>query len=1435
MVLKLGILLIFSPVFISAQIKPNNATYPTPTQAAPALPAGYNQNITVNYVRTWEAMKPNTNPSAADLADPAKYKQATAYFDGLGRPLQEVIKGASPDGQKDLVSMHTYDAFGRETINYLPYPAIPNGTDAGKFKTDPFSATQTYYQTNYTDQRPFSQTEIEPSPLNRPTKTMAPGNSWVGSGRGIEKQYLINTINDEVRIWNIGYNVNIELNIPTSTATYPAGQLYKNVTIDEHQKLVVEYTDKEGHVILKKVQLADIPSVNHTGWLCTYYVYDDFGLLRFVMQPKAVEYLNTNGWVLPVPPLGGGGGDVVAELCFRYEYDGRNRMTAKKVPGAGWVYMCYDKRDRLVYTQDANMRNGSSLPIFGGAGGGWMVTFYDALNRPTAAALYKTGLSQNQLQDALNGLVMENPTPSIAEGDLYRLSYIYYDNYTFSGAVGFEGPQLIATQSNYQLGDEVADNTTQATSTRGLVTGTKTRVLVPPLGGGTWQTATTYYDVNGKPLQAISTNHKGGKDIVTTQYSFTGKVISTVSKHHNPAATLAGTQTTTIQQTTLNSNNYAISTRQKINNDAWLPISTLQYDDMGKAKRKEMGNGYNMDGNAEKFFTNFSYNIRGWLTGVNKADIESAGNYAWTSTVFFKAIFAQKLSYDYGFGKSADYNAASTEYGQVNGNISGQVWVHAGNQRKRAFGYEYDNVNRLTKADYTEDFYGWRNSQGTWYENEFSVSNISYDANGNIKSMKQMGSRPESWGTLLDDMTYDYSLTSNKLKSVTDAITDTTFNLGDFKDNNKTGDDYTYDANGNMIADKNKGISAITYNYLNLPQTINVTNKGTITYTYDATGNKLQKIVTPAPPSGGGGGATTTDYLGAFQYQNSELQQVAHAEGRVRYAKRMTYNGQTAEYYWNYDFYYKDHLGNIRATVTEQQDQSRYTVTTEAAVQTQELSYTHFNPADTRTRSQIPGYANTAENNNRVIRTLTNGQRYMAYNTVLKVMAGDEVDIKVDYYYRNSETASDLGAPPQDWNYWGWVGLLYPMFGNMAGAINPAHLNSNQISGSGNSVNAWSIGNFLSNRGATTNSSRPKAYLNWVFMDENFKITESGSNWRQVGDQTTEFSSLVSEIPVKVQKSGYVYVWVSNESNTPVYFDDLKINHRAGPLLQEDDYYPFGLEMKMLGSRASGKQENKLKYNGKELQSDFDLEWTDYGARMYDGQIGRWHVVDPLAAHPKQIGMSPYSAFANNPIRYVDPTGMIWEDPKDAERLNKSVNSKIESIGKDNTKIQAQIDKGGLSEKKLGKLQDKLADNNSKVGLLNQSLADIKSIGEATETYALSSPSQSDGTHGVVKDSKGVIQIEGSNTGLHLHEIRHVGQSIGAGGVKFNKNGQLLNSATTISGGRNNEVNAYQVQFSFDGSYPAGASSLKDINGTTLMNIKKEDGTSVYEQLKDKK
>ena len=135
------------------------------------------------------------------------------------------------------------------------------------------------------------------------------------------------------------------------------------------------------------------------------------------------------------------------------------------------------------------------------------------------------------------------------------------------------------------------------------------------------------------------------------------------------------------------------------------------------------------------------------------------------------------------------------------------------------------------------------------------------------------------------------------------------------------------------------------------------------------------------------------------------------------------------------------------------------------------------------------------------------------------------------------------------------------------------------------------------------------------------------------------------------------------------------VANASGNIKQTNHYYPFGM------SFAEGIQTSPqpYKYNGKELDTDRGLNLYDYSARYMDPALGRFSTVDPLVE--KYYSISPYAYVGNNPIRRIDPTGMMWEDPKRAERLNKSINNRIESIEKSSAKIQAQIDKGGLSEK----------------------------------------------------------------------------------------------------------------------------------------------------------
>ena len=280
---------------------------------------------------------------------------------------------------------------------------------------------------------------------------------------------------------------------------------------------------------------------------------------------------------------------------------------------------------------------------------------------------------------------------------------------------------------------------------------------------------------------------------------------------------------------------------------------------------------------------NTKYNIRGWLSQIN--EIAALGT----------DLFAFKINYN---NPDANYQGTAL----YNGNISQTHWRTSSNNILKSYGYTYDDLNRLLNAKY----YAGTDPANTDRYNE----NLQYDKNGNITNLNRRGAYSNVYNGLIDQLSYSY--TGNQLINVTDSSSADA--SAGFKDGNlKTTtnlDDYQYDDFGNMTIDRNKGITGINYNHLNLPNGIVFNNNlaTVINYTYNASGAKVSKYVNKGANSVAFNNTSETEYLGGYQYNNGVLQFFPHAQGYVKY----NVNPNTSGSEFDYVYQYKDHLGNIR-------------------------------------------------------------------------------------------------------------------------------------------------------------------------------------------------------------------------------------------------------------------------------------------------------------------------------------------------------------------------------------------------------------------------------------------------------------------------------------------------------------------------------------------
>jgi RHS repeat-associated protein len=1266
-----------------------------------------------NYIREHTVNIPGkTDWKTVDQLTIGDKLQGTKYFDGIGRPTETIsCQTATPENGAtlwgDVVQFYEYDSYGRQLKQYLPYSTT---VELGKYKTDPVNIQSRYYNGKYNEQAPYSFASYESSPLNRITNVKSPGTNW-STALGNSASLDLNNASDNIQIIRINYNTGL----PERIGVFNDNTLYKTIKTDENNKLAIEYSNTAGQLICKKVQLDNSPTASFSGWICTYFVYDDLGQLRYEFQPEAVKWFDANGWSFSVA----GAQDVVEKLCFRYEYDEKGRTTLKQAPGAKELRMIYDKRDRLVFTQDGNQRIGSE----------WTVSFFDALDRVTMTGLYKTTKTVSDLVSAANnsvtytpatvnlanvsanylevptrdvsksvykaaisvtllpgfesvlndafsveidpsmvvyttsgGVVYSDPVPAPDVNDPSKftaLKYSYYDNYNYTGAKAFD--------NNFNNTLAYASSTTvepisKTDRTTGMVTGTKVRVL----GTNTFLLSTFYYDDKGRGIQTLGENIKSGTDIITAQYHWDGRLLSSETRHSASGTVYSGYSVLTKYNHDLLGRVEKIE--KKYGTNGFKTILAYKLDDMGRLKTKDLDPGYTGSGKSEMESLTYSYNIHNQITGINKDyALKTPGVYSKWDNFFGLCLGYDKLEGVFSNTRLDDL-------------VAGQVWTTQGDDAQRKYDYTYDNAGRLINAafkEYSQSSGGWTNAKM-----DFSVTGtngkIEYDLNGNLKYMIHKGIIAGSQAPVnIDDLRYTYETignsqgNSNKLIKVIDnsPLAANNGKFGDFTDgSNGTNDDYVYDDNGNLVIDLNKNIkdlagpNGIKYNYLDKPEEIKIVGKGTIKIIYNANGTKLQKIFTPD-------GSTTsivTSYINEYVYRGDDLQYINFEEGRIRVMEKVDLSNSYGDFVAMdgnmdlpgtkrgvYDFFIRDYQGNVRMIVTEETHSGRNVCTMETENGRNANEEPVFGQVDANgtptannevkarfSVASIPGqsigegWQNSAIGS--YVSQLGNLARKVGPNAFLKVMAGDEVSAEAIYYYQNPVT-NQKGGPS-------FVSdVLVSLAQAISGSPAVSGITKTAATDITNQLNTSLPFQSMVDPDANNDlGNNPKAYLAILYFDERFNLIEEGSETKRVSQSGNGASPLVLA-KRKAPKNGYALVYVCNESDEMVYFDNLQVRHDRGRIIEENHYYVYGLKIAGISSRKladamDGAIDNKYLYNDKELIDDADLDWYDYGFRNYDPQIGRFPQLDPLAFEYPYY--TPYQYAGCEPIANIDLDGL---------------------------------------------------------------------------------------------------------------------------------------------------------------------------------------------------
>jgi RHS repeat-associated protein len=776
---------------------------------------------------------------------PTKTSETVQYFDGLGRPKQVVNVKASPQG-KDVVTHIEYDQFGRQVKDYLPIPQ--SGTQNGGIYTSPLGNASSIYGA----EKIFSEKVLENSPLDRIQQQIQVGNDWVG--KPVKFDYDANTDGEVKKYTTSTTWVNDATSSSISlSGTFGGAQLYKTTVTDEDGSKTIEFKNGQGQTLLVRKMISASENAD------TYYVYNEYNQLAFVIPPLASVSASL-------------GQTTLDNLCYQYRYDGRGRLVEKKVPGKGWEYMVYNKADRLILSQDTVLKGK----------GQWLFTKYDQFGRVVYTGISNNSASRASIQNSanvntnlyetrsatagltLNGMPVYYTKLSTPTNVTQVLSVNYYDTY----------PSDSPTVTNVFSQPLLTDDPSQERTTKGLLTAS----YVKNIEDDKWTKNFIWYDTKGRTIGSRSHHHLGGYTVFNHKLDFAGTILQTNTYHR----LASGPEKRIIEKFTYDSQNRLLTHTHQVDSNPVEILAQNRYNELSQLETKKVG-GADISNPLQTI--DYKYNIRGWMTQIN--DPVNLGS----------DLFGYKINYNQVEGlevPNSDYSNLKVQP-KYNGNIAEVSWktLTEENEPLKRYGYVYDPLNRLSAGFYQK---AGNESAKEYFEK------IEYDLNGNISRLQRSADllAGSTIALSIDNLKYDY--TGNRLTKVTEEQVGNNNGYPYLAAHNTI----TYDDNGNMISHKDKGITDIQYNFLNLAKKFSY-SYGTYSYKYRADGVKVEKESYYVIPNE----TYRVYYIDGFQYSDHnankifDLDFVPTSEGYFDFRKKL------------YIYNYVDHLGNIRLSYSD--------------------------------------------------------------------------------------------------------------------------------------------------------------------------------------------------------------------------------------------------------------------------------------------------------------------------------------------------------------------------------------------------------------------------------------------------------------------------------------------------------------------------------------